>query len=269
MLYPISEQLLLYNRSHQSFKPQGFVVHSTATPNATAQNEYKYFNSGNRSASVHYFVDWTQIIKCIPENEVAWHAGRTANSKFLSLEMCEPLNSVSKFQEVWNRTVWLVASACVRYGWNTEDNVWSHRGISNLYHETNHTDPISFLASYGKTWNQLLQAIDNEITNLKKSQSYTPSRSTNNNQGCEDMLDIAILLYGKEDYWAGTDVSDKNGNCAIFIRPADKSVPKDAMNSKKLYVIGGETVKHPNEILLSGSNKYGTAQAVYSYLQGK
>jgi len=91
----------------------------------------------------------------------------------------------------------------------------------------------------------------------------------NNNQGGEDMLDVAILLYSKEDYWAGTDVSDKNGNCAIFIRPADKSVPKDAMNSKKLFVIGGETVKHPNEILLSGSNKYGTAQAVYSYLQGK
>ena len=94
--------------------------------------------------------------------------------------------------------------------------------------------------------------------------------STNNNKReGEDVLDVAILLYTKEDYWAGTDVSDKNGNCAIFIRPADKSVPKDAMNSKKLYVIGGETVKHPNEILLSGSNKYGTAQAVYSYLQGK
>ena len=162
-MYPISEQLINYNRSHQSLSPIGFVIHSTDTPGATAQNEHDYFNSGDRQASSHYFVDATSIIRCIPESERAWHAGATANSKFLSAEMCE----VSPFDQVWARTVWLVANACVRYGWATGPNVYSHRGVSEMYGETNHTDPIQFLANNGKTWDQLLSAIDTEIANIK------------------------------------------------------------------------------------------------------
>lgn len=163
MPYPISEQLIRFNRSGKKLSPSGFVIHSTATPNATAQNEHDYFNGGDRQASSHYFVDNKSIIHCIPESEQAWHAGQTANSKFLSVEMCE----IEPFQEVWNKTVWLVADACVRYGWSTGPNVYSHRGISGMYKETNHTDPIQFLANHGKTWDQLLSAIDSMIVTLK------------------------------------------------------------------------------------------------------
>jgi len=91
----------------------------------------------------------------------------------------------------------------------------------------------------------------------------------NNNQGVNDMLDVCVLLYSKEDYWSGTDVAEKNGNCAIFIRPSDKSVPKDAMNSKKLIVVGGSKTGHKNELLLSGNDKYDTANKVHNYLLGK
>ena len=175
MPYQILQQLIKFNRSGKSLKPQGFVIHSTATPNATAQAEFNYFNGGNRSASVHYFCDWTQIIRTIPENEIAWGCGQTGNSKYIQVEMCEPSDN-AKFQEVWNRTVWLVADACVRYGWNTNDDVWSHRGISAKWHETNHTDPIQFLANHGKTWEQLLSAIDAMIATLKTpADVVTPS----------------------------------------------------------------------------------------------
>ena len=78
--------------------------------------------------------------------------------------MCE----IDPFEEVWSRTVWLVAEACVRYGWTTGPNVYSHRGISAMYRETNHNDPIEFLANHGKTWDQLLSAIDAEISNIRK-----------------------------------------------------------------------------------------------------
>lgn len=81
-----------------------------------------------------------------------------------------------------------------------------------------------------------------------------------------DVLGVAVLLFSKEDYWSGTDVAAKNGNCAMFIRPADRSVPKDAMSAKQLIVIGGPTTGHSNEVLLSGKTKYDTAQAVGKYL---
>jgi len=88
-------------------------------------------------------------------------------------------------------------------------------------------------------------------------------------QGGSDVLKVAVLLYTKEDYWAGADVAAKNSNCAIFVRPVDLSVPVDAMNAQKLIVVGGSTTKHPNEFLLSGNNKYDTAAAVGKYLEAE
>lgn len=172
-MYPINEQLISNNRSYEKLRPEGFVIHSTDTPGATDENERSYFNSGYHGASVHYFADWDSITKTVPENEVAWHAGSTANHKYLSVEMCEPRNDdpdrFRKFEEVWNRTVWLVADACVRYGWSTGPDVWSHNGISRKWRETDHTDPYGFLQRYGRTWDQLLAAIDAEIEELKRN----------------------------------------------------------------------------------------------------
>ena len=173
-MYQISEQLINFNRSHQPLFPIGLVIHSTDNPHDTAQGEHDYFNSGDRQASVHYFVG-TEIIRCIPENEVAWGCGPTGNHKYIQAEMCEG----EPFAEVWARTVWLVADACVRYGWTTGPDVWSHRGISAKYGETTHTDPIAYLQRNGKTWEQLLSAIDEMIIQLKAPIPIaTPSRST-------------------------------------------------------------------------------------------
>ena len=85
-------------------------------------------------------------------------------------------------------------------------------------------------------------------------------------KGGSEVLDVAVLLFTKEDYWAGADVSAKNGNCAVFVRPADRSVPKDAMSAKVLIVVGGPTTGHSSEVLLSGEDKYDTAAAVAKYL---
>jgi len=85
-------------------------------------------------------------------------------------------------------------------------------------------------------------------------------------QGGNDVLKVAVLLYTKEDFWAGADVAVRNGNCAIFVRASDLSVPAEAMSAQKLFVVGGPTTKHPNEVLLSGKDKYQTAAAVAKYL---
>ncbi|MFA6808812.1 MAG: cell wall-binding repeat-containing protein, partial [Eubacteriales bacterium] len=166
-LKAISVQLIKNNRSYSSLNPVGFVIHSTATPGATAQSIYNYFNSAYRAASAHYTTDWNELVQLIPENEVAWHAGKTANSRYLSIEMCEPEGTnPQEFQKVWDHTVLLVADACVRYNWDVKTNVFSHYTISYTYKETDHTDPIGFLAKYNRTWDQLLQAIDAKVKEL-------------------------------------------------------------------------------------------------------
>ncbi|MBC2723321.1 N-acetylmuramoyl-L-alanine amidase [Desulfosporosinus sp.] len=85
-------------------------------------------------------------------------------------------------------------------------------------------------------------------------------------EGGEDVLDVAVLLNTKDDFWAGADVAARHGNCGIFIRPADRSVPKDAMSAKRLILVGGPTTGHPSEVLLSGHDKYGTAAEVKKHL---
>ena len=85
-------------------------------------------------------------------------------------------------------------------------------------------------------------------------------------QGETNVLNEAVLLYSKDDFWAGADIIAKNGNSALFVRPSDHSVPAEAMRAQKLIVVGGPTTKHPNEVLLSGDDKFQTAEAVAKYL---
>jgi N-acetyl-anhydromuramyl-L-alanine amidase AmpD len=85
-------------------------------------------------------------------------------------------------------------------------------------------------------------------------------------EGGNEVLKLAVLLYTKEDFWAGYDVSYAHGNCPMVIRNLDHTVPSDAWNAEKLIVVGGPTTGHPGEILLSGKNKYETAAAVGRYL---
>jgi hypothetical protein len=83
----------------------------------------------------------------------------------------------------------------------------------------------------------------------------------------DNVLDVAVLLYSDNDYWAGIDVAHANGDCALFIRGTDKNkINPNALLAKKLIVVGGPTVNHPNEVLLSGKDKYDTAAAVKKYL---
>lgn len=163
----IKQQFISQNRSYQALQPEGIVIHSTATPGSTAQGIYNYFNSGYRASSAHYVADWQEIIQMIPEGEIAWHAGRSANVRYLSIEMCEPKGTnPQEFQKVWDKTVLLAADACVRYGWNPRKDIFSHYIISNTYKETDHTDPIGYLAKYNRTWEQLLKAIEAKMSEL-------------------------------------------------------------------------------------------------------
>ncbi|MGE4273296.1 MAG: N-acetylmuramoyl-L-alanine amidase family protein [Desulfitobacterium sp.] len=171
-MYKINERLLSkYNRPKQPLNPKGFVIHSTSNEGATAENHYNYWNNEDRESSAHYVIDWNEIIRLIPENEIAWHAGNNrANGTYLSAEMCEPRGyNMEQFNEVWRRTVWLVADSCVNHGWSTGPNVWSHNGLRSLYPGIDHTDPYGFFKKYGKSWSDMINDIDAEIARMKNA----------------------------------------------------------------------------------------------------
>lgn len=103
------------NRPGYPLMPRGVTVHRTGDPGATARNIRNYFDTPRpgRESSAHYIVDASgEIVRCIPENEVAWHAGPRANRRDIGIETCEPLTP-----EAYAATVELVADIHRRYGW--------------------------------------------------------------------------------------------------------------------------------------------------------
>ena len=67
-------------RSGYILKPKYITLHNTANTKvgASAENHAIYMHSSgkNSTASYHYVVDDKEIYRLLPDNEVAWHAGR-------------------------------------------------------------------------------------------------------------------------------------------------------------------------------------------------
>lgn len=166
-MYSVTKKFLTANRSHQSLNPIGLVLHSTATPGATNETEVRYFNSGDRKASAHGFIDWDSITQTIPFNEVGWHAGSTANHKFIGIELCEPgTHDVIKFTEVWNRATWYFAwifISVLKIHTVTKENLMSHAEVSAKWGETDHQDPVAYFKAYGKTVDAFRKEVQDQI----------------------------------------------------------------------------------------------------------
>ena len=71
------------------------VVHYTAVPQDTAENEGKYFAREKTGSSAHYFVDETAVVRSVPEDYVAWHCGAALyrhtecrNGNSIGVEIC-------------------------------------------------------------------------------------------------------------------------------------------------------------------------------------
>lgn len=198
-------------------------------------------------------MDWTEIIRTIPESEVAWHAGYQANQRFLSAEMCEPYgNDPVEFEEVWRRTVWLVADMCIRYGW-TKENLWSHRSVSGAFGDTNHTDPIGYLNRYGRTWDDLVSAIDQEMQNI-----------ANEGSGGSKKVENMILVGRGPDERAAGYLADFLKAPVLYL----DGVGQEYLDAAKtIYVVGGAYKPIERAILLAGSDRYVTCQRVLDFIR--
>jgi N-acetylmuramoyl-L-alanine amidase CwlA len=169
-MYEIVQKFITKNRPYTKFKPIGIVVHETANPGATDENHYRYFNEAYRGASAHAFVDWDSITQTIPWDEIAWHAGKTANSKYLGIELCRPkTHDVDKFNEVWKRGAWLFAYLylnILKIPKVTEENLLTHMEVSKRWGETTHVDPVGYFKEYGKTKEDFMKDIQGEIDRM-------------------------------------------------------------------------------------------------------
>lgn len=163
----IDERLLTinpYSRSgEKQNKIENIVVHYVGNPGSSAVANRNYFENLKTThktyASSHYVVGLSgEVIRCIPEDEVAFHAGSySMNRKSIGIETCHP-DSTGKFSDVtYNSLVELCVDICKRYNL-TIDNIIRHYDVTGkkcpLYYVDNENEWIQFKNDVANKLNQ-------------------------------------------------------------------------------------------------------------------
>lgn len=134
-------------------KIQSIVVHWVGNAGSSAIGNRNYFNSlatsHKTSASSHYIIGLNgEIIRCIPEDEVAFHSGSySMNRKSIGIEDCHP-DWDGKFNNAtYNSLVELCADICKRYNLSV-NNIIRHYDVTGKecprYYVRNEQEWIKF-----------------------------------------------------------------------------------------------------------------------------
>lgn len=111
----------------------GIVIHYTANPGSTAQENRDYFNglqySHKTSASSNFVVGLDgEIIQCVPTWEVAY-ASNDRNYDTVSIEACHPGEDGKFTSKTYRSLVQLTAWLCVKFDL-TEEQVIRHYDVT-------------------------------------------------------------------------------------------------------------------------------------------
>ena len=168
-------------------KPEGVVIHETATSGATAWNEVTYFNREwpNIQSYVHAFADANNILQIHDTDYGVWGAGPWANSRMVQIELCQE-NTWDAFARSVNNQAYFTAVMLKKYGLTPSladgkgyGTIWSHYAI-NQYHPSagGHVDPITYFNKWGYTMWQFYQLVQYHYNRLNNANA---TDATNNN----------------------------------------------------------------------------------------
>ena len=98
------------------YSKASITIHSTGNSSSVAKGERAWLDNAenNRDASWHYVVGTGTVIQAIPEEEEAWHCGKTeGNRHSIGVEICESGDRRS----VLETAAVFVADLLKKYGW--------------------------------------------------------------------------------------------------------------------------------------------------------
>ena len=149
----------------QSGKIAGIVIHYTANPGSTAQQNRDYFenlkDSQQTQVSSHFVIGLEgEIIQCIPSSEMSY-ATNERNVDTLSIECCHPDETGKLKKATYNSLVELTAWLCSRFMLSTDD-------IIRHYDVTGKNCPKYFVENPEK-WEQFKEDVHKKMENLKEA----------------------------------------------------------------------------------------------------
>jgi len=191
MTYKIIDKLLTPNPYSRPQKKligvRGVVIHWVANPNSSALANRNYFEnrkSGKTGyGSAHYIIDLNgDVIRCIPDNEMAYHVGSETYTKEALAKLsaypnnctigieCTHIDWNGKMTDAtYNTLVELAADLLKKYKL-TADNLWLHKEVVGW------KDCHKWFVNHPAEWKKFKELVENKLN----GKSTTPS--TNNNQ---------------------------------------------------------------------------------------
>lgn len=172
-------------------KPEGIVVHETATPGATAWDEGRYFNDNWTSvySYVHAVVDNNQTIQMMSTDYGTWGAGPIANLRYIQIELCE-VSARSQFVQSVANDAYYIATLLRQYNLTPSrasksgaGTIWSHNEVSQYLGGTDHGDPDSYFAKWGYSMSDFYSLITYYYNKLGTSSNSGNTNNNTNNSG--------------------------------------------------------------------------------------
>lgn len=134
----------------QMRRVDAIVLHWVGNPGTSAEANRRYFESlkdGSSNASAHYIIDRSEIVRCVPDDEVAYHCGQPAGQPYtpwatarwgaehpnwytIGIEHCHP-----DWSGVWERDVLLrshvlAAGLCVKFNLDPTEAIITHNTVT-------------------------------------------------------------------------------------------------------------------------------------------
>lgn len=143
---------------------KGIVIHYTANPGSTAQNNRDYFqglkDSHETKVSSHFVVGIQgEIVQCIPSTEIAY-ASNSRNSDTLSIECCHEDESGKFTEETYISLVRLTGWLCWRYNLTSQD-------VIRHYDVTEKICP-KYYVDYPEEWEKFKQDVEAQIQEVDR-----------------------------------------------------------------------------------------------------
>ncbi len=138
-------------------KIKGIVIHYVGNPNTSAEANRNYFENlkygtNNIYASSHYIIGIDgEIIMCVPEGEVAYHASK-ANYEYIGIECCHKYSDGKFSHKTINSLVMLCEDIISRYG---------NMDIIRHYDVTGKNCPLYYVKNPDE-WKNILKLIEED-----------------------------------------------------------------------------------------------------------
>lgn len=160
-----------YTAGRSGEKIKYIVIHDTGNTSkgADAEAHFRYFDSENRNASAHYFVDDKRVIQVIDDKDTAWHCGKLysdsvnnpecKNKNSIGIELC--INSDGDYEKAYRSMIELTKHLMSIYQISDEYVIRHYDACKKIC-------PASFSKNNWAKWFEFKEILKGESHSMKE-----------------------------------------------------------------------------------------------------